>query len=159
MEDEEGFVVISHNALTPQTETLSIIGPLMDHNTALRRELAATRNTFQETIQKVFAMAERDLSCAICLGVLSRPLTLPDCGHTYCGSCLESFFSKQMERRPSSRRTCPTCRNYATSTPVPVFILHGLLDGMSAVARETREVLSATQVHLAPALDSFISDI
>ncbi|KAI6115425.1 hypothetical protein EV401DRAFT_77794 [Pisolithus croceorrhizus] len=177
MEDEEGFVVISHNALTPQTETLSIIGPLMDHNTALCRELAATRNTFQETIQKVmvvfhrsstghlmdhskvFAIAECDLSCAICLGVLSRPLMLPDCGHTYCGSCLESFFSKQMERRPSSQRTCPTCRNYATSTPVPVFILHGLLDGMSAVAREMREVLSATQVHLAPALDSFISDI
>ncbi|KAI6140368.1 hypothetical protein EDD17DRAFT_326978 [Pisolithus thermaeus] len=100
-------------------------------------ELATTRNTFQETIQKIFAMAEHDLSCAICLGVLSQPLTLPDCGHTYCGSCLESFFSKQMEGRPSSQHSCPTCHNHATSAPVPAFILHGLLDGMSAVARET----------------------
>lgn len=142
----------------PQAETISIIGPLMDRNTALRRELTNTRNIFRETIQKIFAMAERDLSCAICLGVFSRPLTLPDCGHTYCGSCLESFFSKQIERCPFSQRTCPTCRNHATSAPVPAFTLHGLLDGMSVVARETREALSASQVHFAPALDSFIGD-
>ncbi|KIN92797.1 hypothetical protein M404DRAFT_36714 [Pisolithus tinctorius Marx 270] len=98
MDDDEGFVVISHDALQPAepgTKTISIIGPLvhlpfcydlqlrsartceiqMDHNTALRRELATTRNNFWEAIQKIFATAERDLSCAICLGLLCQPLT------------------------------------------------------------------------------------
>ncbi|KIO11737.1 hypothetical protein M404DRAFT_7141 [Pisolithus tinctorius Marx 270] len=161
MDDDEGFVVISHDALQPAepgTKMISIIGPLMDHNTALRRELATTRNNFWEAIQKIFAVAERDLSCAICLGLLCQPLTLPDCGHTYCCSCLESFFAKRVERRPSSQRTCPTCRNMATSAPVPVFTLHGLLDGLSAVAWEMRGVLAASRVQLVPVLDSFIGD-
>ncbi|KAJ5773857.1 hypothetical protein N7457_008753 [Penicillium paradoxum] len=48
----------------------------------------------------------------ICTELLYQPLTLLDCLHTYCGSCVKEWFSAQGSRRaPTSPRfTCPSCR-------------------------------------------------
>lgn len=50
----------------------------------------------------------------ICTELLYQPLTLLDCLHTFCGSCLKEWFSAQGSRRRSSRSllrfTCPSCR-------------------------------------------------
>ncbi|OAP57640.1 hypothetical protein AYL99_08378 [Fonsecaea erecta] len=60
---------------------------------------------------------ENELVCFICTEVLYQPLTLLDCLHTFCGSCLKEWFSHQHRkavhaRGPSSTNpyTCPTCR-------------------------------------------------
>ncbi|EXJ70341.1 uncharacterized protein A1O5_06409 [Cladophialophora psammophila CBS 110553] len=60
---------------------------------------------------------EKELVCFICTEVLYQPLTLLDCLHTFCGSCLKEWFSHQYRkaihsRTPSSTNpyTCPTCR-------------------------------------------------
>ncbi|KIY01551.1 uncharacterized protein Z520_03103 [Fonsecaea multimorphosa CBS 102226] len=60
---------------------------------------------------------ENELVCFICTEVLYQPLTLLDCLHTFCGSCLKEWFSHQYRkathsRAPSSTNpyTCPTCR-------------------------------------------------
>ena len=64
---------------------------------------------------------EKELSCAICTEVLYQPLTVLDCLHTFCGSCLKEWFgwqrvrADQEDRRSHSRRkpynfTCPSCR-------------------------------------------------
>ncbi|KAJ5835458.1 hypothetical protein N7447_001484 [Penicillium robsamsonii] len=48
----------------------------------------------------------------ICTELLYQPLTLLDCLHTFCGSCVKEWFSAQGLRRPraSPRFTCPSCR-------------------------------------------------
>ncbi|KAL4952664.1 hypothetical protein BDW69DRAFT_195449 [Aspergillus filifer] len=55
---------------------------------------------------------EKELTCSICTDLLFQPLTLLDCLHTFCGSCLKEWFYTQGSRRlPSSPRyTCPSCR-------------------------------------------------
>ncbi|KAL3484879.1 hypothetical protein BJX62DRAFT_218070 [Aspergillus germanicus] len=57
---------------------------------------------------------EKELTCSICTDLLYQPLTLLDCLHTFCGSCLKEWFYTQGSRLPSSssapRYTCPSCR-------------------------------------------------
>ncbi|KAL3459440.1 hypothetical protein BJX64DRAFT_279225 [Aspergillus heterothallicus] len=56
---------------------------------------------------------EKELTCSICTDLLFQPLTLLDCLHTFCGSCLKEWFYTQGSRRESSttpRYTCPSCR-------------------------------------------------
>jgi Zinc finger, C3HC4 type (RING finger) len=60
---------------------------------------------------------EKELICFICTEVLFQPLTLIDCLHTFCGSCLKEWFSHQHKKATQSRSqstsspyTCPTCR-------------------------------------------------
>ncbi|KAJ5149576.1 hypothetical protein N7448_001154 [Penicillium atrosanguineum] len=57
---------------------------------------------------------EKELACSICTELLYQPLTLLDCLHTFCGSCLKEWFSAQGSRRRHSgsapRFTCPSCR-------------------------------------------------
>ena len=59
---------------------------------------------------------EKELVCFICTEVLYQPLTLIDCLHTFCGSCLKEWFFYQHRKATQSRSsstnpyTCPTCR-------------------------------------------------
>ncbi|KAI9723316.1 MAG: hypothetical protein M1812_001199 [Candelaria pacifica] len=54
---------------------------------------------------------EKELTCSICTDILYQPLTLLDCLHTFCGSCLKEWFNWQAVN-PSSTHpfTCPSCR-------------------------------------------------
>lgn len=61
---------------------------------------------------------ERELICFICTETVYQPLTLIDCLHSFCGSCLKEWFSHQHRKASSSHSssnvanpyTCPTCR-------------------------------------------------
>ncbi|KAL1954296.1 hypothetical protein VTO42DRAFT_1438 [Malbranchea cinnamomea] len=57
---------------------------------------------------------EKELTCSICTELLYQPLTLLDCLHTFCGSCLKEWFSWQASSSVSvnrrTRYTCPSCR-------------------------------------------------
>ncbi|KAF9883626.1 hypothetical protein FE257_003133 [Aspergillus nanangensis] len=62
---------------------------------------------------------EKELTCSICTELLYQPLTLLDCLHTYCGSCLKEWFLAQASRRRTSssvRFTCPACRAVVRET-------------------------------------------
>lgn len=68
---------------------------------------------------------EKELSCSICTDTLYQPLTLLDCLHTFCGSCLKLWFAWQAsqaladEDNPSRRAhpyTCPSCRSNVRAT-------------------------------------------
>lgn len=48
-------------------------------------------------------LAEDDLGCIICHGLLAWPVTLP-CGHTFCRDCLKDMWGAERHR------SCPTCR-------------------------------------------------
>ncbi|KEF60201.1 uncharacterized protein A1O9_05051 [Exophiala aquamarina CBS 119918] len=60
---------------------------------------------------------EKELVCFICTEILYQPLTLLDCLHSFCGSCLKEWFSHQHRKAthshsasPANTYTCPTCR-------------------------------------------------
>lgn len=61
---------------------------------------------------------EKELICSICTEVLYTPLTILNCLHTFCGSCLKEWFYHQHRKASSSRSSssagnpysCPTCR-------------------------------------------------
>ncbi|KAI0392929.1 hypothetical protein F5Y17DRAFT_332518 [Xylariaceae sp. FL0594] len=62
---------------------------------------------------------ERELNCSICTDLLFQPLTLLDCLHTFCGSCLKDWFEWQKTSAETSPTppspganvyTCPSCR-------------------------------------------------
>ncbi|KAF7904505.1 hypothetical protein EAF00_001839 [Botryotinia globosa] len=62
---------------------------------------------------------EKELTCSICTEVLYQPLTLLDCLHTFCGSCLKEWFSWQLVSVNNAQTpippggtpyTCPSCR-------------------------------------------------
>lgn len=62
---------------------------------------------------------EKELSCSICTDILYQPLTLLDCLHTFCGSCLKEWFGWQAKAAGGTRPlrgstsityTCPSCR-------------------------------------------------
>ncbi|GAB7360179.1 hypothetical protein MBLNU230_g7941t1 [Neophaeotheca triangularis] len=67
---------------------------------------------------------EKELSCSICTEVLFQPLTLLDCLHTFCGSCLKEWFQWQAASASQNRRhgphaspyTCPACRAFVRGT-------------------------------------------
>lgn len=61
--------------------------------------------------------------CQICTDILYQPLTLLDCLHTFCGSCLKEWFKWQAASAANSRRsasaaryTCPSCRESVRGT-------------------------------------------
>nr|KAF6458566.1 ring finger protein 135 [Rousettus aegyptiacus] len=51
-------------------------------------------------------LAEDDLGCIICQGLLAWPVTLP-CGHSFCRNCLKGLWGAQR------LWSCPTCREGA----------------------------------------------
>ncbi|KAI1809551.1 hypothetical protein GGS20DRAFT_281038 [Poronia punctata] len=62
---------------------------------------------------------ERELNCSICTELLFQPLTLLDCLHTFCGTCLKEWFDWQKTSAETSPNpptpganvyTCPSCR-------------------------------------------------
>ncbi|KAI0433970.1 hypothetical protein F5Y09DRAFT_297401 [Xylaria sp. FL1042] len=68
---------------------------------------------------------EKELNCSICTELLFQPLTLLDCLHTFCGSCLKAWFEWQKisaETSPTPPAagavvfTCPSCRAHVRDT-------------------------------------------
>ena len=101
-------------ALPSFAESLCLWSCFCDYDSADTRATAmATPTALQST---GLLNLEKELVCFICTEVLFQPLTLIDCLHTFCGSCLKEWFSHQYKKAahshtpPSSPYTCPTCR-------------------------------------------------
>ncbi|CAG8065037.1 unnamed protein product [Penicillium olsonii] len=61
------------------------------------------------------------IQCGICIRPLYEPFTLA-CGHTFCYSCLTSWFSGGKEQR-----TCPDCRAPVKTQPAPAYLIRTMV--------------------------------
>ncbi|KAF7592888.1 hypothetical protein BBP40_012300 [Aspergillus hancockii] len=61
------------------------------------------------------------LQCGICIRPLYEPFTLA-CGHTFCYSCLTSWFAGGR-----SNKTCPDCRAPVKAQPTPAYLVRAVV--------------------------------
>ena len=80
-------------------------------------------NSNSEAMQSLQAHVEdmRSLTlCKICLRPFFEPFIL-GCGHSFCYSCLRSWFGGPADRR--TKKNCPDCRTDVKAEPAPNYLL------------------------------------
>ncbi|KEQ78101.1 hypothetical protein M436DRAFT_60035 [Aureobasidium namibiae CBS 147.97] len=59
-------------------------------------------------------------TCKICERLMYEPYVI-SCGHTYCYSCLCTWFAT------SHKKTCPNCRELITQAPAPSYVIREMI--------------------------------
>ncbi|KAJ6108396.1 hypothetical protein N7523_009719 [Penicillium sp. IBT 18751x] len=80
-------------------------------------EASGLVNTLQGHVDDIRSL----IQCGICIRPLYEPYTLA-CGHTFCYSCLSSWFSGGR-----SKRTCPDCRAPVVTQPAPAYLVRAVV--------------------------------
>ncbi|KAF1949349.1 hypothetical protein CC80DRAFT_497523, partial [Byssothecium circinans] len=70
-----------------------------------------------KALRSEFDTLRSHLTCKICDRLLYQPFTIA-CGHTYCYSCLCTWFVNN-----KARKTCPDCRTVVNQPPAPAYVI------------------------------------
>ncbi|KAK1233621.1 E3 ubiquitin ligase [Marasmius sp. AFHP31] len=65
-----------------------------------------------EGAKKIMSRVERAVRCAACTGIMKNPKVIVECGHTFCGECLDEW-----RKASKGKLTCPTCRKSSIYPP------------------------------------------
>jgi len=121
---------------------------IREENKRISRENAELKSRAHLDI----SVLEDQITCDVCSSTLWQPFILPDCGHTFCQSDLEDWFSMTLtqfratnpapvyvngwQQQPQPRYTCPKCREHVKSKPVEDFALKSLVRAIAKAAGE-----------------------
>ena len=76
-----------------------------------------------QTLEKHIEDMRNLVMCKICIKPLYEPFIL-SCGHTYCYSCLTSWFTGgDGDRRRKQNMKCPDCRAAVELEPSPNYVV------------------------------------
>ncbi|KAG9845128.1 hypothetical protein KCU98_g7003, partial [Aureobasidium melanogenum] len=75
-----------------------------------------SQNKTLKTLQGDFDDIRQLITCKICERLLYEPYVI-SCGHTYCYSCLCTWFGT------TKKKTCPNCREVITQPPAPSYVI------------------------------------
>ncbi|KAJ5915149.1 hypothetical protein N7454_011261 [Penicillium verhagenii] len=89
----------------------------MATTTEFGEEASGLVNTLQGHVDAIRGL----IQCGICIRPLYEPFTLA-CGHTFCYSCLSSWFAGG-----KSKRTCPDCRAPVKTQPAPAYLVRAVV--------------------------------
>ncbi|CZT03525.1 uncharacterized protein RCO7_06109 [Rhynchosporium graminicola] len=81
------------------------------------------------------------VTCTICDQLLYEPYTL-GCGHTYCYSCMCSWFTTNRRKK-----TCPECRARVTIAPSPNFLVKQMVDQIFTKRKELMPADESIEQH------------
>ncbi|KAL2064753.1 hypothetical protein VTL71DRAFT_3891 [Oculimacula yallundae] len=82
------------------------------------------------------------VTCTICDQLLYEPYTL-GCGHTYCYSCMCSWFTTNRRKK-----TCPECRARVTIIPAPNFLIKQMVEQVFTKRQELMPADETIQQHV-----------
>ncbi|KAJ5143641.1 uncharacterized protein N7515_002428 [Penicillium bovifimosum] len=89
----------------------------MSSPSSSRDEASGLVNTLQSHVDDIRTL----IQCGICIRPLYEPYTMA-CGHTFCYSCLSSWFAGGR-----SKRTCPDCRAPVKVQPTPAYLVRAVV--------------------------------
>ncbi|KAF1836598.1 hypothetical protein BDW02DRAFT_220514 [Decorospora gaudefroyi] len=73
-----------------------------------------------KALKSEFDSLRSHLTCKICDRLLYQPYTI-SCGHTYCYTCLCTWFVSN-----KARKTCPDCRIVVKELPAPAYVIRDM---------------------------------
>jgi len=73
-----------------------------------------------KALKSEFDSLRSHLTCKICDRLLYQPYTI-SCGHTYCYTCLCTWFVAN-----KARKTCPDCRIVVKDLPAPAYVIRDM---------------------------------
>ncbi|KAJ4370484.1 E3 ubiquitin ligase [Neocucurbitaria cava] len=73
-----------------------------------------------KSLKSEFDGLRSHLTCKICDRLLYQPYTI-SCGHTYCYTCLCTWFVSN-----KARKTCPDCRILVKELPAPAYVIRDM---------------------------------
>jgi hypothetical protein len=79
----------------------------------MRRDLETNEDDDDDDATKQKDTLRQELSCVICHELLYDPVSLPNCGHSFCAECWAWWEAKS--RTSTGVLSCPTCRTVATT--------------------------------------------
>ncbi|PCH44455.1 hypothetical protein WOLCODRAFT_133254 [Wolfiporia cocos MD-104 SS10] len=103
------------------------------------KEMKRLRDQLQKSDELVSCI-ESNMTCQICMELLSRPNGLSPCGHVLCEGCLQSWFRAAPsdddilddvpDRLLYLDKTCPCCRAIIHTRPIPLFVVKSLASAL-----------------------------
>ncbi|KAJ7576815.1 hypothetical protein C8J56DRAFT_371488 [Mycena floridula] len=154
----EGFGEGSQSLTNAVAELEEKVSLLEQDNARLRcknNQLKAANLASGMVVVDAMKLAE-NIECEICTSSLKDPWILKECGHSFCLSCLDTWFSRTLAKHievhphyrivhnldrhllPQPSYRCPKCRESVTERPSEDFTLKALVDILSEAMGESR---------------------